>query len=281
MRSLHPAPAALLSARTEPPVKLDDLREAPMFDGFAAFVILVVGLLVARALSRAVGRTIARVRSQQAALIVERILVTLLGTAAIMAALHQLGVGLSVLLGTAGIATIALGFAAQTSASNMISGMFLLAEQPFRVGDAIRVDGVLGEVVNIDMLSVKVRTFDNLLLRIPNETLLKSTITNISHYPIRRLDVRLGIPYGHDVAPLREALFALAADNPLCLAEPTPMVIVDAFEESAVAIQFSVWSARENYLEMKNSVLEAVQRRIYGGAFPAPLPVRVLETRER
>ena len=81
----------------------------------------------------------------------------------------------------AGLLTVALGFAAQTSASNLISGLFLLGERPFVVGDVIRLaSGITGEVVGIDLLSVKIRTFDNLLVRVPNETLLKSELTNLT-----------------------------------------------------------------------------------------------------
>ncbi|MCB9506316.1 MAG: mechanosensitive ion channel family protein [Myxococcales bacterium] len=241
-----------------------------------ALAVFVFGFAIARLVATGTGRAFRRARSAQAGLVADRLVFAVLGTVTTMVALHQAGVDASVLVGTAGIATVAIGFASQTSASNVISGVFLLAEQPFRVGDAIRVEGIAGEVVSIDLLSVKLRTFDNLLVRIPNETLLKSQITNVSHFPIRRLDVRLNVPYGAAVAPLREALFALASENPLCLDEPTPMVFVDAFEESSVAVQFSVWAARENFLEMKSSVLEEIQRRVYGDGFTAPYPVRVI-----
>ena len=79
--------------------------------------------------------------------------------------------------GTAGIAGIAIGFASQTSVSNIISGIFLISERPFSVGDQIQVGTTKGIILSIDLLSVKLRTFENQLIRIPNESLIKSGVS--------------------------------------------------------------------------------------------------------
>ena len=71
-----------------------------------------------------------------------------------MSALRELGFDLSVILGAAGILSVAIGFASQTSASNLISGLFLMMERPFSIGDVIRVEQTTGEVISIDLLSV-------------------------------------------------------------------------------------------------------------------------------
>lgn len=241
---------------------------------FWSAVILIGGLALARLIAAVSARIAASRGSRQTELITRRLVFYAGAMVAVLATLRYAGVELGVLLGTAGILTVALGFASQTSASNLISGLFLLFERPFVVGDVIRLGTLTGEVLSVDMMSVKLRTFDNLFVRIPNETLLKSDIANISHFPIRRLDVTLMVAYGEDMDAFREALFAVAAENPYVLDEPTPMVIVDAFHESAVAVQFSVWSASRNYLDAKTSVLGDVQRSIYGGRFEPPYAVR-------
>ncbi|RXM22074.1 mechanosensitive ion channel, partial [Citrobacter sp. AAK_AS5] len=92
--------------------------------------------------------------------------------------------------------------------SNLISGLFLVMERPFVVGDVITVDDVTGEVLTIDMLSTKLRTFDNLYVRMPNETIIKSRVTNLTHFPIRRIDLRLGVAYREDLARVRAVLDA-------------------------------------------------------------------------
>jgi len=205
-------------------------------------------------------------------------------------ALMELGFDLGVLLGAAGILTVALGFASQTSASNVISGLFLLGERPFSVGDVIRVNGTTGEVLSIDLLSVKLRTFDNLYVRIPNETMIKSEVTNLLGFPIRRVDLQVGVAYKEDLREVREVLLDVADRNPLCLEEPAPLIIFQGYGDSSINHQFSVWAKTENFLELRNSIpLEIKEafdergieipfphRTLYTGAETDPFPVKVM-----
>lgn len=77
----------------------------------------------------------------------------------------------------------------------VLAGLFLVAEKPFQTGDLIQVGQTVGEVLSIDLLSVKLWTFDNLLVRIPNESLIKTEMTNLTRFPIRRFDMRVGVAY--------------------------------------------------------------------------------------
>src|SRR5690606_6278295 len=128
--------------------------------------------------------------------------------------LDTLGVDVGVLLGAAGILTVAIGFASQTSASNLISGLFLLGARPFSVGDLIEVGTRTGVVLSVDLLSVKLRTFENLFVRVPNETLIKSDIVNLSRNPIRRIEVKLRLAYDEDFERVAALLKAIAQDDP-------------------------------------------------------------------
>ncbi|MCJ7673797.1 MAG: mechanosensitive ion channel, partial [Sedimentisphaerales bacterium] len=101
----------------------------------------------------------------------------------IMTVLYQMEFKLTAILGAAGIAGIAIGFASQTSISNIISGLFLISEKPFAVGDLIQIGDTKGIILSIDLLSVKLRTFDNQYIRIPNETLIKNQVTNVTRFP--------------------------------------------------------------------------------------------------
>ncbi|HBQ61673.1 MAG TPA: mechanosensitive ion channel family protein, partial [Balneolaceae bacterium] len=109
----------------------------------------------------------------------------------IIMVMGQLGFSPAPLLGAAGILGVALGFASQTSVSNIISGLFLIAEQPFKVDDIIMINTTTGTVLSIDMLSVKLRTFDNRYVRIPNEMIIKQEVTNITKFPIRRFNANV------------------------------------------------------------------------------------------
>ncbi len=165
-----------------------------------------------------------------------------------------LGFDVGILLGAAGLITVAFGFAAQTSAANVISGLFLLGERPFEVGDLIEVDDVIGHVVATDLLSVKLCTFENLMVRLPNEALLKSKITNLSHYPIRRIDIPLTISNRQDVNVARDALLDVARRHPLCMDEPSPLFIFEGFGRSGQQLTFCVWAVSHEFLNVRSGI---------------------------
>jgi small-conductance mechanosensitive channel len=255
-----------------------------------ALVILILGLFLARLASASVARVIARRQSAQESMITRRIVFYGLMAMVLTMAMHQLGFRLSVLLGAAGILTVALGFASQTSASNLISGLFLIAERPFVVGDVIRIESVTGQILSIDLLSVKLRTFDNLLVRVPNESIIKSQVTNLTRFPIRRIDVQVGVAYKEDIGKVKDVLFEVADRNPLSLTEPKPLFLFQGYGDSALLLQFSVWATRENYLSLKNAIHQEIKeafdacgieipfphRTVYTGSVTEPFPVKLV-----
>jgi small-conductance mechanosensitive channel len=237
-----------------------------------AVLTLVVGVILALAISRAIGRAVASRAGRQGTMLIRRLIFSVLLALVLATTLHQLGFRLSVLLGAAGVLTVAVGFASQTSASNLVSGLFLIVERPFVVGDVIQVEGVTGEVLSIDLLSVKIRTFDNLYVRVPNETIIKSRVTNLTHFPIRRIDLQIGVAYKEDL-------------------DREPLFIFKGFGESSIDMQFSVWGTRENYLTLRNVIQEEIKaafdaegieipfphRTLYAGSATDPIPIRVVE----
>jgi small-conductance mechanosensitive channel len=238
-----------------------------------AVLVLGVGLAVARLAAKR-GRWL-RLQPQQA-MVLRRLVVGVTLAVSIAWAMSELGVDMRPLLGAAGILTVALGFASQTSVSNLISGLFLMLERPFVVGDVIRAGDTEGEVLTIELLSVRIRTSDNLLVRIPNETVLKSNLTNLTRYPVRRLELKLGVPYGTDLARVRDVLLRVAAANPICLAEPKPLFIVRGFGESSIDLSFCVWSTRENFLELTNSTHERILGAFADSGIAVPYPHRTI-----
>lgn len=239
---------------------------------FKTLLILVVGLFLARLVARGAGRLAASHLDLHQSTLIRRIVFYGLTALVVTTALHQMGFKLGVLLGAAGILTVAIGFASQTSASNLISGLFLLAERPFQIGDTVRVADVTGEVLGVDLLSVKLRTFDNLYVRIPNETLVKSFVTNFSRFPIRRYDLQLGLAYGEDMDRVRRIIESVADRNPLCLEEPKPLLIFQGFGASSVDIQVSVWARRQNFLDLRNSLPLEIKKAFDEQGVEIPFP---------
>jgi small-conductance mechanosensitive channel len=255
-----------------------------------AAVILVIGIMLAKAASLTIQRIFGRHMTAHHVMLMRRMAFYLLLLLFAVSAFHELGFDLSVILGAAGILSVAIGFASQTSASNLISGLFLIGERPFSVGDIIKVGETTGEVLSIDLLSVKLRTFDNLYVRIPNESLIKTEVTTLTKFPIRRLDLTIGVAYKEDINKVRKILNAVAENNPLCLEEPKPLFIFLGFGESSIDLQFSLWTKRENFLEFKTSVQIEIKeefdrngieipfphRTLYSGSITDPFPVRII-----
>ena len=138
--------------------------------------------------------------------------------------LRLMGFKLTALLGAAGIAGIAIGFASQTSISNIISGLFLISEKPFAVDDVIKVGDTMGIVLSIDLLSIKIRTFDNLYIRIPNEKIIKEELINVTRFPIRRLNIDISVSYKEDLSKVKGILMEIARNNPYCLENPERII---------------------------------------------------------
>lgn len=255
-----------------------------------ALIVLGVGLVLARLVAYALRRTFKEPPDPHRAMLIQRGVYYLLLVLFSVAALRELGFDLSVLLGAAGILTVAIGFASQTSMSNLISGLFLIGERPFVVGDLIKIGTTVGEVLSIDLLSVKLRTFDNTYVRIPNESIIKSEVSTLTRFPIRRIDLQLGVAYREDIATVRDLLLDVADQNPLCLEEPRPLFIFQGFGDSSIDIQFSVWVKREEYLTLKNTIQEQIKvafdeagieipfphRSLYAGTVTQPFPVRIM-----
>lgn len=243
-------------------------------NALAAVLIIFIGLFLAKKASSALSR-LPNLDFQQK-LLIKKFGYYTLATLVIAAALNQLGFDLKVILGAAGVLTVAVGFAAQTSASNLISGLFLMIDRPFKMGDIIEVDTVKGELLSVDLLSTKIRTFDNRLVRVPNETMIKSNIVNLTHFPIRRVDLRFGVAYGESILKVRDILIDIASHNPLVLDEPNPLFIFEGFGASSQDILFAVWTLRDNYLDVQNSMLAEIKNRFDKEGVQIPFPTRTL-----
>ncbi len=163
-------------------------------------------------------------------------------------------IDLSALLGAAGIAGIALGFAAQTSVSNFISGIFLMYEKTFAEGDIVTVDDTTGVVFSIDALSVKLRTFDNRFVRIPNETLIKTNVINVTRFPLRRQNIKLTVTYDTDIERARAVLLQTAEANPGVLRKPEPFFMVQSFGANGIELFLGVWFANPDWEQANNGM---------------------------
>lgn len=168
--------------------------------------------------------------------------------------LNILEVQLSGILATAGVLTIAISFAAQTTLSNLISSIFLYIDKPFEIGDTIEIRGKDGVVLSIGILSTKLRTFDNLYYRVPNSILIEEPLTNYTMFDIRRMEITIRISYTQDLELVKELLLEILNDNPYILKNPAPAVYYNDFASSSVDMTVQGWIKKGDILDANSDL---------------------------
>lgn len=163
--------------------------------------------------------------------------------------LDRFGVPVGSLIATLGVGSLAVALAAQQSLRDVISGILLVFDRPYHVGDRIFIpqaeilgQDVLGDVMDIGLRSTRIITRDNRLVVVPNSVMAQTMIVNLA-YPDRRLrlDVPVGVAYGSDVERVRQVLIDCVRDLPGILSEPAPRVLMSALGDSAILLKVRCW----------------------------------------
>ncbi|MCI6443194.1 mechanosensitive ion channel family protein [Treponema sp.] len=175
----------------------------------------------------------------------------------VMYILSLFGINLKAIWGAAGVAGLAIGFAAQTSVSNLISGIFVLSEKAMKVGDFIQVGDVFGTVDSVGLLSVRVHTLDNQMVRIPNSSVINSNLVNFNHYDIRRFVFDMPISYDSNMEKALEVANSIPGKCPVVLQNPVPCVYFDGFGD-AINIKIAVWFNCSDLINAKNQMYAAI-----------------------
>ena len=234
--------------------------------------ILVAGVGSIHLISYMVKRSLYKHLSRQSMMLVLRTIVYTGYIGLVLIVIRELNYDLTALFGAAGVVGIVIGIASQTSIGNIISGLFLVSEKSFELGDVVRIGDKTGTVYSIDLLSIKIKTYENLLIRIPNQTVISTELVNVTKFPIRRLEFQIGVAYKEDLRKVKTILENVARNNPLCLEEPEPVIIFKEFGSSSINITFGVWFEKANYLAVKNSVFLEVKDAFDREGIEMPFP---------
>ncbi len=239
-----------------------------------ALIILVVGFLIIQGLIFIVKKFLPQTWSRQRKMIVTRVIQYSGYIFLFFILISELDLThkLTTIFGAAGVIGIIIGFASQTSIGNIISGFFLVSEKSFELGDVIKIGDKSGVVYSIDLLSIKIKTFDNLLLRIPNQTVISSEVTNVTRFPIRRLDFEVSVAYKEDLRKVKTILESVAKGNPLSLDEPEPLIVFKNFGDSGINILLGIWFEKTNYLAVKNSIFLEIKEAFDAEGIEIPFP---------
>lgn len=268
---------SIFAAETETDLTLETIIARDYWDiALRVGVLLLIALPACFILSRMIGKMSRRRIGDHVGILIQKILLYGSIIAVVITILLELGFNLGALLGAAGIMSVAIGFASQTSLSNIISGIFLYGEKPFAVGDVVKIGNTTGVVLSIDLLSVKLRKFNNEFVRIPNETMIKTEVTNVTRFPIRRLDVELGVSYSSDIDHVTRVLKETSDDNPFSLDDPAPVIIFKGFGDSSLNFMIGAWCEKSQFLDLRNTLLRDIKNKFDAEGIEIPFPQRVV-----
>jgi len=194
------------------------------------------------------------------------------------------GIDMTAWLASAGVAGIAIGFAAKDTVANLISGVFILTDTPYKIGDYIVLDsGERGEVTDIGIRSTRILTRDDVELTIPNSIMGNSQVTNESggRHEKYRIRIKIGVAYGSDIDKVREILTRIAEENEQVCAEPRPRIRFREFGDFSLNFELLCWIedplARGRVLDQLNT---AVYKRFAEEGIEIPFPKRDLYVKE-
>ena len=205
----------------------------------------------------------------------------------VLLALPQLGISIAPLLGGAGVMGLALSFAAKDTLSNLIAGVLLIMDRPFKVGDRIelwnapRETGTWGDVIEIGLRATKIRNPDNLVVVVPNNEIMRRDIIN---YTMSGDDIRLRIPfscaYESDIERAKALLKEVAHEVKGVKLDPAPIVIVRGFGPSEVNLQLRVWIVEaRSRRRIADEITEKAMVAFAGAGVEIPYPKRELYIR--
>ena len=207
-------------------------------------MLVLAGFLIAYRVLRPAFRRVlegAGLHDALIALIVESLFRYSMITLGVVMAADQLGVNVGAALAGLGIAGIAIGFAAQDTVANVISGILIFWDRPFLVGDWVETEGTYGQVIDITLRSTRIRTTRNTYVVLPNKTIIDTLLENYSKNGEIRVDVPIGIAYKEDVSRARSVLLQALEQVDELRENPLPDVVVDSLGDSSVNLSVRVW----------------------------------------
>jgi len=247
-----------------------------------AVVILLLGMWLARRLSRTLDKTFERAHMEATLRgFLRNIAYAAMLVIVIVAALQSLGVPTTSVMAVLGAAGLAIGLALKDSLSNIASGVMLIVQRPFHVGDFVQAAGLEGTVDQIRVFQTKLRTTDNRMVIVPNSLITTAPIINFTANPQRRIDLAVGVGYEDDLKAARSVLLEVANANLLVLAAPAPEALVTTLGESSVNVELRAWVNTADYANARSELTAAVRDGLVGRGLNIPYPQRDLHVYHR
>ena len=194
---------------------------------------------------------------------------------AIAALMKQFGFDLVSIVAGLGIVGLAVGFAAQSTLADFIAGITILIEQPFKIGDWVRINEKEGMVERIALRTTRIRTRDNVSIVIPNSTVAAAEVTNLTARHLVRFKAAFGIAYEEQVDQARQVILKAIESTEFVLKTPAPMIMVSELADSGVNLSLLFWLLPANIDKQPKitaALLETIHKSLVDADIEIPYP---------
>ncbi|MBL1211870.1 MAG: mechanosensitive ion channel [Ignavibacteriae bacterium] len=239
----------------------------------AAIVILIVGLWLAKIISKSVVKMMLKKN-------VDATLTNFLGSIVkigiiafvVMAVISKLGIETTSFVAVIGAIGLAIGFALQGSLSNIAAGVMIIIFRQIKVGDFIEGGGSVGSVETVGIFSTTLTTPDNKVIYVPNSKLVGDNIVNYSVKDTRRVDMVFGIGYSDDIDKAKTVINRVLNSNDKVLKDPAPLVVVTELADSSVNFNVRPWVNAADYWGVYFYCHEEIKKQFDAENISIPFP---------
>ncbi len=238
-----------------------------------AFLVYWLGKKLAKFISNLVAKGLNKANSDPILVnFLKNFVYFILLASVIVAALSQLGIKTTSLVGMLAAAGLAIGLALKDSLSNFASGVMIVIFRPFKLNDVVEVAGQMGKIEEIKIFSTMIVTTDNKSVIIPNGQITSDPIVNHTAKKTRRVDIAMGVGYNDDLKLARSIMMKVMEQHPLVLKDPAPSILLTELADSSVNFSVRPWAKTEDYWVVYGDLLEQFKEKLESSGCNIPYP---------
>lgn len=214
--------------------------------------------------------------SEELLILIERIVFASIVTLGFVISMGILNINLVTLLAALGVG---IGFAFKDLFANFIAGVVILTQKKFKIGDLIKVRGMIGTITEIESRSTQLRSIDGTLLVVPNSEMLTEVVENYTAHSFRRITFQVAVHYATPLDLAVSTALAAVQKNNDVMPQPAPQVFVSEFAESSIALEVRFWvdsEVRNNWWIIQSEIIKEIKKDFDGAGIVIPFPIRTL-----
>jgi small conductance mechanosensitive channel len=237
-------------------------------------LILIVGKILISLLKKSLAKSLGKSKKINGLMqkLILRVVAAIAWIILLVIILGQMGVNLAPIIAGLGVTGFILGFAFQETLGNLLAGVMIAINSPFRIGDYVEIGSMSGSVKDMDMMSVTLATPDNKRVIMANKLIWGNAITNYSYTEKRRVELGASIAYGDDVNKAKEVLWGIINSYPEVLADPKPMIEVFKLNDSSVDLVVRPWTLPGDYWTVYYRFQQEVLEKFREAGLEIPFP---------